>query len=136
MAAHLEFIFPNLNNDSYRITSSKTPGYNCVAWAADNNSRWWWPIAPPFAYWPTGDPREETLENFTDAFRELGYQPCDNDLLEAKYEKITIYVDSSGTPTHVAKQLRSGKWTSKLGSLEDIEHDTLEQLEGPYGVAF
>jgi hypothetical protein len=35
---------------------------------------------------------------------------------------------------HLAKQLDSGGWTSKLGKDEDIWHDNLEALEGPaYG---
>lgn len=33
-------------------------------------------------------------------------------------------------PTHVARQLDDGKWTSKLGSNEDIIHHTLDGLEG------
>ena len=28
--------------------------------------------------------------------------------------------------THAARQLPSGKWTSKLGDADDIEHNTLE----------
>jgi hypothetical protein len=70
------------------------------------------------------------------AFATKEYEPCDNGALEAGYEKLVIYVDSSQTPTHMARQLRSGKWTSKLGELEDIEHQTLRQLEeGVYGIA-
>ena len=34
-----------------------------------------------------------------------------------------------GIPTHAARQLRSGRWTSKLGQAEDIEHE-LRALEG------
>jgi hypothetical protein len=29
----------------------------------------------------------------------------------------------TGKPTHAARQVGYGKWTSKLGSLVDIEHD-------------
>jgi hypothetical protein len=32
--------------------------------------------------------------------------------------------------THAARQLDNGKWTSKLGQLEDIEHESLEALSG------
>jgi len=32
-------------------------------------------------------------------------------------------------PLHVARQLPSGRWSSKLGALQDIEHD-LHDLEG------
>lgn len=46
------------------------------------------------------------------------------------YEKIAIYVDDSGDPSHAARQTSSGKWTSKIGELEDIEHGSLSDLEG------
>ena len=36
--------------------------------------------------------------------------------------------------THVARQLTNGKWTSKLGRCEDIEHDTPDDVaDGVYG---
>jgi hypothetical protein len=34
-----------------------------------------------------------------------------------------------GKPKHAARQLANGRWTSKLGELEDIEH-TLNGLDG------
>ncbi len=45
------------------------------------------------------------------------------------FEKIAIYVDTDGVPTHAARQLPDGSWTSKLGDWEDIQHQTLEALE-------
>jgi hypothetical protein len=45
-------------------------------------------------------------------------------------------VTDDGSPEHVSRQLESGKWTSKIGRLEDIEHPTLAALEGKeYGKA-
>jgi hypothetical protein len=36
---------------------------------------------------------------------------------------------------HAARQLGTGRWTSKLGPDEDIEHDDVDALEGDhYGV--
>jgi len=32
--------------------------------------------------------------------------------------------------THAARQLPDGKWTSKLGQLEDITHGTTDVIEG------
>ena len=32
--------------------------------------------------------------------------------------------------THAARQLPGGKWTSKLGKAEDIEHDTADVVAG------
>lgn len=49
---------------------------------------------------------------------------------QQKTSKVAIYVDDSGDPSHAARQTSSGKWTSKMGELEDIEHDGLSALEG------
>ena len=54
---------------------------------------------------------------------------CSDSSLEAGYEKIAIYV-KDGIPTHAARQLGDGRWTSKLGKYEDIEHDSLDALNG------
>ena len=40
-----------------------------------------------------------------------------------------MFADDQGTPLHAARQLPNGRWTSKLGELEDIEH-VLHDLEG------
>ena len=45
-------------------------------------------------------------------------------------EKLVLYADEHGEPIHVARQLPSGAWTSKLGASEDIEHRVLAALEG------
>ena len=54
---------------------------------------------------------------------------CGNGSLEDGYEKVAIYA-RDGELTHAARQLRDGRWTSKLGKYEDIEHDSLEALYG------
>ncbi|MEG3937912.1 hypothetical protein QT995_07080 [Microcoleus sp. S36b_A3] len=74
-------------------------------------------------------PQEETLEEYIQAYEMLGYEICKGDRLEVGYQKIGLYVDSKGIPTHAARQLPNGKWTSKLGWLEDIEHE-LDGLVG------
>ena len=62
------------------------------------------------------------------------YKACESYELEEGYEKVVFYIDDNGVPQHFARQLSSGKWTSKLGDLNDIEHDTLESLIVPdYG---
>ena len=48
---------------------------------------------------------------------------------------MALYGDAGGAPTHVARQLPSGAWTSKLGDWEDIEHQTLASLEERPGAA-
>lgn len=50
-------------------------------------------------------------------------------MLEVGVERVALFAGSDGFPTHAARQLPNGRWTSKIGFLEDIEHD-LYDLEG------
>jgi len=85
-------------------------------------------------YWPPNVDRNTTLDSFLRAYGTLGYAPCADDTLEAGFEKIAIYVDIVGEPTHAALQLADGRWTSKMGDFEDIEHLTPQDVGGPgYG---
>jgi hypothetical protein len=124
----LEAIFPGLRGSSYQITSPQTGLYNCLAWAAGDVGRWWWPDLLEQRYWPPGATREETVAAFAEAFGSVGFVICQGDDLEPGFEKIAIFADHTG-PQHAARQLASGRWTSKLGELEDIEH-RLRDLEG------
>ena len=96
----------------------------------------WWPSS--FAHWPSDVAREATLESFVESFARLGYERCDDASLENGHEKVVLYAKPAVTgtmvPTHAAKQLPNGWWTSKLGQVEDIEHEKPEDLSGPtYG---
>jgi hypothetical protein len=105
--------------------SDYDPVYNCIAWAAGDTENWWWPSGSPDDYWPPGVPCEESLDAFVLAYQTLGYVACDDGCLEPQFEKIAIYgLMTRGTisPTHAARQLSNGCWTSKLGPHEDIEH--------------
>jgi len=126
-AIDLEFAFNNLKKGGYKITSEQTRLYNCIAFAAGEIYRWWWPIIG--AYWPKQAPRQNTIESFIIAFGTLGYLICNDGTLESGFEKVAIYA-KNGVPKHMARQLPSGMWTSKCGILEDIEHETLEALDG------
>ncbi len=129
MVAHLESLFPGLRGSPYAITSPSDDVYNCIAWAANDNGHWWWPDPSPQAYWPAGVQREESLAAFQEAFLSLGYLVCADEALEAGFEKVALFADADGFPTHATRQLTTGRWTSKLGELEDIEH-ALHDLEG------
>lgn len=129
MSGSLEDEFPGLKEEGYRVTSPDGPGYNCIAWAAGDTARWWWPGRAPFAFWPEGVERAETVDAFVEAFRSLGFEPCKEPTLEAGVEKVAIFVDADGRPRHAARQLPNGRWTSKLGRREDIEH-ALGGVEG------
>lgn len=129
----IERDYPNLTVYGYELTSPDTIDYNCVAWAAEDDETWWWPDSQNQFYWPLSIPRKETIEAFQQAFETLGYEVCQGDALEEGFQKIAIYTNSNKIPTHVARQLPTGKWTSKLGSLEDIEHNNLQGLTGNPG---
>jgi hypothetical protein len=121
--------FPRLVSSDFEITSPPTQNYNCLGWAAGEMD-WWEPDPDNTYYWPPGAPREYTMAAFIAAYRSIGYQPCGTALLEVGSEKLALYADSDGAPTHAARQLPCGQWTSKLGPYEDIEHLTLECLNG------
>ena len=126
----MEDCFPQLTFTGYGITSLQTPWYNCIAWAAGDTRKWWWPDPSPFTYWPPNIPRENTLQRFIEAFPTLGYEPCGDSDFEPDVEKVAVYADDDGFPTHAARQLPTGAWTSKLGREEDIEHHGLAGVEG------
>lgn len=127
--SHIENLFPNLTLYSYIITSPKTPEYNCIAWAVNDQGVWWQPCPFPGYFWPENLSLNQNVDTLVRLFEHLGYMPCDDDSFEDGFEKVAIYGDR-GEYTHAAKQLPNGKWTSKLGCLEDIEHDTLDGLSG------
>jgi hypothetical protein len=125
--------FPRLTAENSRPTSPYDEGYNCIAWAAGDTDYWWWPDAMGQAYWPPDVPREETIEAFVQAYGLHGYTQSSDAVLERDKQKVAIYADRHGKPTHAARQLRDGWWASKLGPQIDIEHE-LTALDGPeYG---
>ena len=129
-------VFPCLRVGCFRETSRRTTTrrdvkYNCIAFAAGDITRLWWPPVPRvpgFYYWPDGAPAKETLDAFMSAFASLGYTPCDSLNLETGIEKVAFFVKPDGVPGHVAIQRENGMWRSKLGNWEDIEHN-LRDLE-------
>lgn len=116
--------FPKLAETAYKVTSPITEQYNCIAWAAGEDSCWWW----PGRFWPKEVPAKVTRIAFIKAFSERGYEECENGDLEGGFEKVCLY-EKLGRPTHAARQLPDGSWTSKLGQAYDISHE-LEGLRG------
>jgi hypothetical protein len=113
--------FPNLTPTNHRVIGSATDEYNCIAWACGNPQRWWqpgplfhWPVpCDPTAYW--------TLANLCAALATVGFVASDDGELEPGFEKIAVYAHSEAEYTHAARQLPSGKWSSKLGKWELID---------------
>jgi len=125
--------FPRLPQPP-ELTSDASPLYNCVAWAAGEDYRWWWPV--PGRYWPADAPRQETEAAFERAFELQGYAACDDESLVEGFEKVALY-SSSGSPSHAVRQLPSGAWTSKNGASNDIAVRHPNELAGPiYGSVF
>ena len=138
--------FPKLLTDSSaKKTSCSTPQYNCIAWAAEfDQDRWWQPIKEEsWDHWPDGVPDDCSFDSFIILFEKMGYKKCGMDSRpEIFYEKVALYYsDEKILPsltedvgfTHVARQLASGAWTSKLSADEDIRHGSLDSLEGNNG---
>jgi hypothetical protein len=127
---------PNLNRQNHAVTSPTTRSYNCIAWAAGSDGRWWWPDPANMYYWPPNVPREVTIEAFIRAFQSIGYDECADAVLEEGFEKIALYARrmpwGDFEPTHAARQFPDGKWTSKLGPLEDITHTAEADVSGPF----
>lgn len=134
--------FSYLTKDLYEVTEGETSDYNCIALAAGDKTRWWWPDPWGQYHWPI-QRREQTVEAFVEMFESLGYQKCRCSLKKRLFEKVALYYDPVGcvatidhpevllgSPTHAAKQLASGIWNSKLGEWEEIEHRTLKCLNG------
>jgi hypothetical protein len=129
---HLEDIFPNLAAVGYSPKSEPSAVYNCVAYAAGDETRSWEGYREPGYHWPVDALEGHTLDALKSAFECLGYEICDDHgLVEPDYDKVALFVDQDGLWTHAAKQCADGQWTSKLGRLEDIVHRTADAVAGP-----
>ena len=122
--------FPQLSDDGYIVTSPPTDEYNCIAHVVYDVERWWSHL--PGYYWPGS--RTPYVSSLLSVLESEGFQVCDSTTPEEGFEKIAIY-GKNGRWTHAARLQSDGLWTSKLGVFEDIEHGTLESIEGDlYGV--
>jgi hypothetical protein len=124
----LKRLFSGLSDDNFGITSQNTTSYNCLAWAVEIDTV---RIDPGGGKWPATVPRSETIEALIDAYKTYGFEECADGEPEKGYAKIALYAHPmTNRATHAARQLKNGKWTSKLGDLQDIRHDAPEALNG------
>lgn len=70
--------FPRLSKSPHTFTSPEDHRYNCIAWAASDTRRVWWPDTRNIGYWPPKVPRKTTVRAFELAYRTLGYRKCDS----------------------------------------------------------
>ena len=119
-------LFPKLNDYNHQKTSPKSSKYNCFAWATGHDDRWVDPYNRRF--WLGAD---GSVDGVISHFAAFGYEECHNIDLDPEYEKVVIYAKHENgvqSPTHAARQLPTGWWTSKLGPNEDIEHSDPSDL--------
>lgn len=88
-------VFHRLEFGEFGIVSEQEDHYNCIAYAANDDTTWWWPSDPKLTKkdhtWPEGLPREATIDNFIEAFRRQGYELCSDSTYEVGVEKVALY---------------------------------------------
>ena len=126
-AARLTAAFPNLADAGFEIVGEPSERYNCIAYAAGDTSRWWWPDG--VSYWPPWASRSESIASLKEVFAGQGYEVCDDSNAAAGYQKVALY-EWDGKMQHAALQLPNGRWRSKMGQGPVIEHDNPDALSG------
>lgn len=139
-------LWPNSRNKPLKIKSPITPKYNCVAYSLNREDIWYESIdnddirnglcvlLQRSIIWPEALSKGILINNYLELYKLNGFEKV-NDLdisVEVGYVKIAIYGNTEQVFTHVCRQMEDGKWVSKLGSFQDVEHDDLEVLEGSH----
>ena len=119
--------FPKLSGEDFEIVERVSKRYNCIAYAAGDTAKWWWPNG--IDYWPPWATRDNRMESLKEAFAGLGYEQCDDSNVEDGYQKVALY-GFQGRFEHAAVQMPNGRWRSKMGQRPVIEHRSLESLSG------
>ncbi|MBI4648181.1 MAG: hypothetical protein HY738_16760 [Bacteroidia bacterium] len=123
--------FPNSFDAQFEISSPKTCKYNCLAWAMNDNTKWW--DYEDDYYWVAGIEKNGKLKTFIKLLECFNYKKTNTASYESGYDKIALFSKDKIECTHLAKQLKEEIWTSKLGSSYDVLH-TLKGIEnGIYG---
>jgi hypothetical protein len=113
----------------YQVTSEWDDNYNCIGFAITNGKLENWNHLQPNKWIGQRTPSIHSLVRVCEA---RDFKRCGMDMsLEPGFEKIALY-ELRGMYTHAARQLPDGRWKSKLGEDEDIEHDTPECLCGKF----
>ena len=127
----LQARFPKLGGGNYKRASLATARYNCLAFACGDERKWWEPRPGGRFYWPPNAQKDTSLATVTRIFIADGYVETAYRNVEAGYLKAAIYVDLEDIDTYSHVAMSDGAvWKSKLGKGQDIEHDSLDLLEG------
>lgn len=146
---NLIIAFPKLIDDEVFQSCRMSPeddNYNCIAWAYMLfENRWMWPPGGEphldgVTYWPDGVGKTAAIENLVDAFKNLGYEVCDQNWQhEGGFIKVALYYNPHTNEfTHAARESRTGThWLSKLGRSHDICHKNPYTIENDiYGKVY
>src|SRR5262249_40151901 len=122
--------FPRLREE-FEVLAAASPSYNCIGWSLGFNNSWVWPVEAG---------QTVSLYHFDALYRYYGFTRV-NKLAyrrQPDHDKVVLYAARRAnghiTPTHAARQMPDGSWTSKLGSLPLIRHLHPHDVAGPsYG---
>lgn len=115
-------VFPRTLERGHTVTSEVTQSYNCFSWVIGRKDVGIWPDSVGETRWIRGLKRVESVEAIAEALRVFGFEPCEDRNFERAYLKVLLMAKGPEEPTHLAFQLPSGLWSSKLGGSHDIEH--------------
>src|SRR5258706_6003834 len=96
--------FPKLAKKDHLVISNYDACYNCIAFAAGITDKKYWPNWNPDYTWLDSIPHAETLDAFIKFYETFGYSGPSNGTFLEGVEKVAIFTDKSGKPTHAAKQ--------------------------------
>ena len=123
-----------MNRNNYEPRSDEDFNYNCLAFALGDTSNWWEPPGQFGFYWPPGLPDDLSVGTAIRIIKLHGFVRDLEPNIAPEADAIAIYANGDEW-THFAK-FHNGVWLSKLGIDHDIEHSSLEVLEGDlYGKA-
>jgi hypothetical protein len=126
----IENIAPRLANEPYEITSVETDAYKLHPPLLSIVKRPSGHTPKYGCYWPPGILRNNNRGTVAKIFEIHGYRQCESSGVEPGFEKIALYEHREYGIEHVSRQLETGRWTSKIGEWEDIEHESAKSLEG------
>ena|ERR1017187_1286503 len=118
--------------EEYECISSEDERYNCLAWAVGIDSVVWIPNrlqGMRGLYWPIRSSSLKEAE-VVEAYNAVGFVRCDGPDLQDGKEKIALFFDEDGDIIHAAWQRKTGVWSSKLSTWEDVDHANPALFEG------
>lgn len=131
--------FPNMDINNVAIDDEDTPEYNCIGYAIGDTNKPWWPRGGEggFYYWPETekDAEKYSVSTFDHLLMTTGHGSItDSEKPEEGYVKLALFTEGD-KPTHLARQLADGEWSSKVGAGPLIRHgfDIHEMDNGVYG---